>query len=573
VPITATATCCATYVDEWVRHGLTDAVIAPGSRSTPLALALVADGRLSVTVAHDERVASFIALGIGVGSGRPAVLLCTSGTAAAHFFAAVIEADLSSVPMIVCTADRPPELWDIGAAQTVDQTHLYGNSVRFFAEPGVPDAATSSMWRSLASRSVHEAVGASGRPGPVHLNLSFRDPLVGEPGALPAGRRDGAPWHGPVSPPRSPVDAADVAAVAPLLADATDGVIVAGHGTSDPESVVAMGRALGWPVLADPRSRCRQAGSPVVAFPDALLRSTRFASEVGLNAASSVILRFGEPPASKVLNTWLSAQPATRIVATSGSRWSDPDRQGALMIHEQGLASALVRALDASARVPSGLLARWLTADADAAAVIAQQCDGVWSEPSVVRAVMSSVRPGSEVVVSSSMPIRDLEWFSEPRADVRVHANRGANGIDGVVSTAIGVARVTGRPTVCVIGDVAFLHDASALTALARRDIDLRVVVIDNDGGGIFSFLPQATEVAPSSYELLFGTPHGTDLVALASAHGLDARMLDQADDVGDMLSGTGVRVGVARTGGRADNTAVHRQINDAVIAAIDALA
>ena len=192
---TVAATFCATLVDEWVRAGVTLACVAPGSRSTPLALALAADGRIEVAVFTDERSAGFAALGHGLAAGRPAVALCTSGTAATHFHGAVVEADLSSVPMIVCTADRPPELWDLGAPQTIDQTRLYGPSVRFFAQPGVPDAATADTWRPLASRLVAEASGWSQRPGPVQANLSFRDPLVGTPGELPTGRPGGAPWY------------------------------------------------------------------------------------------------------------------------------------------------------------------------------------------------------------------------------------------------------------------------------------------------------------------------------------------------------------------------------------------
>ncbi|MFA9566459.1 MAG: thiamine pyrophosphate-binding protein, partial [Acidimicrobiales bacterium] len=182
---TTAATFCATLVDEWVRAGLTDAVVAPGSRSTPLALALAESGHIRVHVVHDERSASFIALGLGLATGRPAVVLCTSGTAATHFHGAVVEAHLSAVPMLVCTADRPPELWDIGAPQTIDQSGLYRSAVRWFCEPGVPDGGAAPSWRSLASRGVAEAIGWSGRPGPVHYNLSFRDPLVGEPGELP----------------------------------------------------------------------------------------------------------------------------------------------------------------------------------------------------------------------------------------------------------------------------------------------------------------------------------------------------------------------------------------------------
>jgi 2-succinyl-5-enolpyruvyl-6-hydroxy-3-cyclohexene-1-carboxylate synthase len=563
--VTTAATFCATLVDEWVRAGVAEAVVAPGSRSTPLALALAADGRMRLTVCHDERVAGFVGLGVALATGRPAVVVCTSGTAAAHLHAAVIETGLSSVPMIVCTADRPPELWDVGAAQTVDQTHLYGRSVRFFAEPGVPDDATAGTWRSLAARAVLEATAAvpsAVRPGPVHLNLSFRDPLAGSPGPLPEGRVDGTGWHGPVRAPRAGVP--DVATVLAAIGVARRGLIVAGHGVSDPDAVLELGHRWGWPVLADPRSGCRTGSHPSVAHGDAILR----APGVSEALRPEVVLRFGELPASKVVGQWLAGAGAVHVVATSAARWNDPDRLAALLVPERGLAVAL-------AEVDRGVEAAWADAwhraESIAADVLGFELSvGPLSEPAIARAVSSAMPSGGHLVVSSSMPVRDLEWFGAPRADVVVHANRGANGIDGVVSTAIGVAIASGAPTACLIGDVAFLHDASALTALAGRAVDLRIVVVDNDGGGIFSFLPQAELVEAGHFEALFGTPHGTDLVALAQAHGLAARSLVTAADVTAFVAdGTGVRVGVVRTGSRSENVAEHRRLNAAVVDAL----
>ena len=565
VPVTAAATFCATLADEWVRAGVTEVVVAPGSRSTPLALALAADGRMRVSVAHDERVAGFMALGCGLATGRPAVVVCTSGTAAAHLHAAVIEADLSSVPMIVCTADRPPELWDVGAAQTVDQTHLYGRSVRFFSEPGVPDAAFAATWRSLAARLVLEASGASGRPGPVHANLAFRDPLAGLPDEPPPGRPGGAPWHGSPAPASVPDAGVDAAAVLDVIGDRTRGVIVAGHGASDPAAVLALGEAWGWPVIADPRSGCRRPGSPVVAFADAVLRAPTVAPAL----APEVVLRFGEPPASKVLAQWLAGSGAPLVVARGRARWSDPERRAAAMVDGRGLAAALA---GVGRPRPDGWLRSWLRCDAVAAAVIDRVLGAgpELTEPAVARAVTDAVPDGGGLVVSSSMPVRDVEWFGAVRPGIEVHSNRGANGIDGVVATAIGVALASRRPTCCLIGDVALLHDSSALAALARRSVDLAVVVVDNDGGGIFSFLPQATSVDVGRFEELFGTPHGTDLVALARAHGLSADTLASADAIRAFVAGGGgPRVGVVRTGTRSDNVAGHRRLNDAVVAAL----
>ncbi|MEM9652270.1 MAG: 2-succinyl-5-enolpyruvyl-6-hydroxy-3-cyclohexene-1-carboxylic-acid synthase [Actinomycetota bacterium] len=560
------ATFCATLVDEWIRAGVTRAFAAPGSRSTPLALALAADRRMQLEMFHDERSAGFAALGHATATGRPTVVTCTSGTAAAHFHAPVIEADLSAVPLIVATTDRPPELWDIGAPQTVNQSGLYGRAVRFYAEPGVPDDAQAGSWRSLAARAVTEAAGSSGAPGPVHLNLSFRDPLVGEPGPLPPARPGGGPWHRDLRATRSGTVASDqeVDEVFTMIRGLS-GVIVAGNGTSDPNSVLAIGRRLGWPVLADHRSGCRAEDRAIAHF-DQLLRHERFAAA----ARPDVVLRFGEPPSSKVLAQWLGGLDADIIAAPGPGRWIDPERIATAVVTEAGLARALSNRIDADYR-PSGLGERWKRADVAAEAVIADRLAGIGrtTEPGVARAVIDGMPTGSSLVVASSMPVRDVEWFGRNRRDVRVYANRGANGIDGLIATATGVA-LSGSPTTLLIGDVAFLHDSSSLIALAERAVDLTIVVIDNDGGGIFSFLPQADLVAPERFELLFGTPHGTDISALCAAHRITAEAWPD-DDNPKLAAGTGVRVIVATTE-RSDNVLVHETLNRAVADAIDQL-
>ncbi len=555
---TDAATFCATLVDEWVRADIDAAFVAPGSRSTPLALALAANPAMAIHLFHDERSAAFAALGHGLATGRPAVLLCTSGTAAAHFHAAVIEADLSSVPMLICTADRPPELWDVGAPQTIDQSRLYGSSVRYFAEPGVPDATAAHSWRSLASRVVAEATAWSGRPGPVHLNLSFRDPLVADAGPLPPGRAELRPWHhanarSESGPPASP----DVEEVAGLLAsedEAVEGVIVAGANCPDPERILALADRLGWPILADHRSGCRTGDNAITYF-DSLLRCQTFTTTL----QPRLVLRFGEGLASKALSQWLGATPANVIAITDRSRWSDPERVATTMLSGAGVPSQLLDVL------PVGLAAstaadRWRQANQVAAEAIDEVLSTSAGEIGVAQSVVAGIAPGGALVLSSSMPVRDVEWYGPNRADIDVYANRGANGIDGVISTAIGVA-LTGRPTTVLIGDVAFLHDSTALIALAERDIDLRIVVVDNDGGGIFSFLPQATQLADETYEQLFGTPHGTDLAALARAHGITV-------ETWGTPSAGGVHMSMAAST-RATNLDLHERVNVAVAAAL----
>ncbi|MBK9181255.1 MAG: 2-succinyl-5-enolpyruvyl-6-hydroxy-3-cyclohexene-1-carboxylic-acid synthase [Acidimicrobiales bacterium] len=562
---TAAATFCATLVDEWLRAGVTEAVVSPGSRSTPLALALAADGRLRLHVHHDERSAAFVAVGLGAASGRPAVVLTTSGTAAVELHPAVVEADQAGVPMLACTADRPPELHDVGGPQTVDQVHLFGRAVRWFADPGVPVAAASGAWRSMAARAVAEACGPPA--GPVHLNLPFCDPLVGEPGPLPEGRPAGRPWHERVV--EAAVDPALLDAVAATV-DGVRGVIVAGAGAGEPVAVHALASAAGWPVLADPRSGCRVPGPSTVAAFDALLRHEPFAAD----HRPDVVLRLGAPPASKVLAQWLAASGARQVAISADGRWWDPERTAALVVRADpgAVCRALAGRVEGAAGTPWP--ARWSRAErlAQEALDAAMGHHAEATEPACARAVVDVLPGGATLVVSSSMPVRDVEWYGRPHPDLRVVANRGANGIDGVTSTAVGVALAGPAPTLALVGDVAFLHDANGLLGAVSRGIDLALVVVDNDGGGIFSFLPQATAVPPDRFERLFGTPHGVDPCLVAAAHGVASVTVDRAADVGpavaDAIGAGSVRLVRVRTD-RADNVAVHDRLHAAVGAAL----
>jgi 2-succinyl-5-enolpyruvyl-6-hydroxy-3-cyclohexene-1-carboxylate synthase len=561
--ITSAATFCATLVDEWARAGVTDAVVCPGSRSTPLAVALVSDPRIAVHVHHDERSGAFMALGIGLASGRPAVVLTSSGTAAVELHPAVVEAHQSAVPLIAATADRPPELQGVAAPQTIDQQHLYGASVRWFVDAGVPSEETRGAWRSLGARTVAEALGAGGRgPGPVHLNLPFRDPLVGEAGDLPAGRAGGRAWHRVVDDRTGSDNAGlDDAAVDTLTEalDAVRGVIVAGRGASG-AGVHAIAEKLGWPVLADPRSGARVSARTTVAAFDSMLRHPRFAAD----HRPEVVLRVGEQPASKVLAQWLAASGAREVIVHRRGAWIDPDRTADLIVaaDPSSVIAALSKRLAGSGASATPWLARWAHAEEVAQRAIDAalgESSGP-TEPGVARHVMAALPEGSSLVLSSSMPVRDVEWFAAPRAGVEVFSNRGANGIDGVVSTAVGIALAVRRPTVLLVGDVALLHDTNGMLMAASRDIDLTIVVVDNDGGGIFSFLPQATSLPPDTFERLFGTPHAVDLIALAAVHGIP--------EVSSLGEGSGVRMVRVRTN-RSANVAEHDRINRAVIEAL----
>ena len=546
------ATFCATLLDEWIEHGVRTAVVAPGSRSTPLALALSARPELALHVLHDERSASFAALGAGLARGVPAILLCTSGTAAAHFHAAVIEAHLSGVPMLVCTADRPPELRDVGASQTIDQTKLYGQAVRWFHDPGVADLAAAHTWRSLAAHAFAATTGT--RPGPVHLNLPFREPLVGVAATLPPRQGVGRVS----SPPELHSDPLGRHEVLDLC-NGRRGVIVAGRGCGRPGAIRELAVQAGWPIIADARSGLRHMADVAIAAADHLLRNPAFAAAM----QPEVVLRLGEPPASKVLTQWLGRVDAPQIHIGASPSWIDPDALLAKRVEVDP--SMLCRDLAAWMETPasSAWLDAWTTAERAAqVALDGALRDGPLTEPTVARWLATMLPERAQLVVSSSMPIRDLEWFGIIPDGVAVYGNRGANGIDGVIATAIGVAATSLFPTAVLIGDVAFLHDSSSLTALAGRGLDIRIVVVDNDGGGIFSFLPQATSLAPARFELLFGTPHGTDIPALARAHGLRTRTVATLDELRDALSASGPSVTHVRSN-RAANVAIHDLLNN----------
>jgi 2-succinyl-5-enolpyruvyl-6-hydroxy-3-cyclohexene-1-carboxylate synthase len=571
VDVNVAVTFCATLVDEWVRRGLRHAVVAPGSRSTPMATALAGDERVAVHVVLDERAAAFTALGVGAATGVPAVLLCTSGTAAAEFHAAVVEAHQAAVPMLVITADRPPELQGVWAPQTIDQRELFGGAPRWYCEPGPPTIDGAPWWRDLADDAFDRALGVT--PGPVHLNLAFREPLSGPVGDLPpVGERagatvtPGAPWGVPDE---------ELARLASACAGRR-GVIVAGARATvdgaDVDALLGLADALGWPVLCDAPSGCRVPRPGVVSSFDPLLRDPVVADAL----RPDVALRVGGLLSSKVLQQWLTASGAVQVGVDRADRVPDPDRVLARSIPADPATVCRQLLAVGPAPAPSDWRARWEALEVAGRTGIDASLAGraEVSEPAVAIDTLAALPDGSSLVVSSSMPVRDVEWYAPPRSGVRVLANRGANGIDGVVSTALGVALATG-PTAVLVGDLAFLHDSTALISLRDRDVDLVIVVVDNDGGGIFSFLPQRDHLPDATFEQLFGTPHGTDLVALAAAHGLDAERVASRTGVQAAIAGAltrgGVRVVVAESD-RAVNVEVHREINESVARAAGAV-
>jgi 2-succinyl-5-enolpyruvyl-6-hydroxy-3-cyclohexene-1-carboxylate synthase len=748
-PVNPSTAFAAVLADELARCGLREVVVAPGSRSTPLAMAfweLERAGRVRLHVRIDERSASFTALGLAKGSGRPVAVLCTSGTAAANFHPAVIEADESAVPLLVLTADRPPELRGTGASQTIDQVKLYGSAVRWYAEAGVPERrpGMAGYWRSLACRAWAHAAGALGTlPGPVHLNLPFRDPLVpddgsgpeaspgastaptyqaspGTPAAVPetdpglasraipvsgavalpaaapasaaaatpaaapaapdiarpgavdwpeslAGRSDGGPWTR---------IAAGAAVIEPLeLPWAERGVVVCGDGDYDAAALVALAERAGWPVLAEPSSGARRGPNALTGY-QYLLASPRFmaayrpqviisAGRPGLTRPQSALLGLaraagstsvaepagsaesagsagGGGPAGPVGSAGAatssagaggSASAAIRhvVVASGPGLWADTQRAATDVVAAIRLTGVPG---DPGAVVPGRWLKGWLRADAAATGAASAVLDawgaprgGALSEPDVARELVAALPENAVLWCGNSLSVRDIDLLMPPRADTRVIASRGASGIDGTFSTAAGAALAhaaehPGAVAFALIGDLSLLHDAPGLAiGPAEPRPDLCLVVVNNDGGGIFEGLeparfkgdsarPEGGAVrieehparfgegnlgfregtvrhgggipggepvgGPSVFERVFGTAHGVSIEQLAAAFGVPYTLVERPGDIAKAVAsaaaGTGPRIVEARTG-RAANAGLRARMRAAAVAAADGAA
>ena len=569
-------------VEELARCGVRRAVVCPGSRSTPLALALLRESAIETATIVDERSGGFFALGAAQATGQPVAIACTSGTAAANLHPAVCEASEAGVPLVVLTSDRPPELRGVGAGQTIDQVKLYGSAVRWFCEMGTHDADDAGLlhFRGSACRAYAAALGDP-RPGPVHLNLSWRDPLGPEPhpedvsatSALALEGRDELPLTG-VYPPAASLATDEVAAVAADLAEAPRGLIVAGR-QPDPDLAPALAElaaATGYPILAEPTSQVRcgphDRGAVVWAY-DAIAR-VRPAS-----LAPELVLRFGDLPTSKPLRQWLaSLESCAQLVVDPTGSWNEPTRTAGLVLRAAPapLGRELARALADRPPGSSDPTWResWMRAQNAAASEIEAELSAIHepTEPGIHLALASAYAGGELVYTASSMPVRDQESFLPASgSDVRFLANRGANGIDGLVSSAIGAAAASGRAAWLILGDLALHHDSNGLAALRHSRAPVRILVINNDGGGIFEFLPQAGQVSREEFEAVFGTPLGLDTRHLAALHGVEYHALTELSHLAGLPRDRHLIAEIRVD--RQANVAVHRAVWESAAQAI----
>jgi 2-succinyl-5-enolpyruvyl-6-hydroxy-3-cyclohexene-1-carboxylate synthase len=579
------------FVDELVRCGVRQVCLCPGSRSTPLALAMARHPDIRLWLHLDERSAAYFGLGLARASRQPVALVCTSGTAAANFLPAVVEAYYSRIPLLVLTADRPHELRDNGAPQAIDQLQLYGTHVKWFfdlAEPSL-DVGLVRHVRTIACRAVATARG--GPPGPVHLNCPYREPLTPEPLAADtdwdafAGRSDGRPYVAISCGPRAP-DTDRVAELAELLASARRGLIVCGpqvdRGLAEP--LLELAHALDYPVLADPLSGVRCGPhelSLVLDCYDAFLRDR----EIVERLQPEVVLRFGAIPTSAPVSLFLRHHAGCRqILIDDADAWNEPSslasdvvqadpRLFCVALRDQ-LQSVLRQAQDERDGSASDWTRTWQLVDRQARVTITEQLaeqDELF-EGKVFAELAALLPDGATLYAGNSMPIRDLDTFfpaSERRLDLL--ANRGTNGIDGVVSSALGASAADHGPLGLAIGDISFYHDSNGLLAARQYGLDVTIVLLNNDGGGIFSFLPQSSELAAEEFELLFGTPHGLDFRPLAETYGATFSRVASWDEFRTAVA-RGLREGglhvVEVPTERSRNVTLHRELWPRVAAA-----
>lgn len=498
----------AAFVAELYSTGVTDVVVSPGSRSTPMAMVMAEHPELKVHIHVDERSAAFFALGIAKATNRPVAILCTSGTAAANYFPAIVEARYSRVPLIVLTADRPHELREVGAPQAIDQLHLYGKHVKWFAEMALPEDTDEMIRyaRTVCARAT--AIATAAPSGPVHLNFPFREPLIPRLDENLFQLSERPKGYVKVHNGDLAIEDGVFEEIAEKLKGKERGLIVCGNLTDDKftDAVTQLSASLNYPILADPLSQLRSglhSHENIIESYDTFLRN----EDAKAFLKPDVVIRFGAMPISKALTIFLKEnQTADQYVVDGGGGWRDPASLSTDMIFcNEALFCEKLVSLSTN-EASSAFIKNWRNLNELTKTTMKQVRDiTVLSEGRLFYQLTDLLPEGATLFVGNSMPIRDLDsFFHNNGKNIRVMANRGANGIDGTVSTALGAALYS-QSMYLVLGDLTFFHDLNGLIAAKLYNIDIHIILVNNNGGGIFSFLPQSEH--PKNFELLFGTP------------------------------------------------------------------
>lgn len=546
-PTNANTALASAFAEELARSGVRRAVVSPGSRSTPLAVALWRQPEIAVTIALDERSGGFFALGAAQATGLPVVLVCTSGTAAANYHPAVAEADLSNVPLIVLSADRPPELRDIGAGQTIDQIKLFGSAVRWFSEVGnhAADDAGLLHFRYSACRAYALAAGDP-RPGPVHLNFPLREPLAPSPDPAGVSATSELALHGRDGVPLTELIAAQ-AGIATESLDRITGLI-----DSAERILILAGRQTDTGLRLPLARFAERCSAPILAEPTSQLRSgphdrsnvvstyNEIARPAPPELAPDLVLRFGEMPTSKPLRTWLgSLDEMTQVVIDPLNAWSEPTGIADLIVRADPQAVLHMLESRIEPRPGNSFVKAWLEADRIETAAIesAEPMTGI-SAIAAHRALADLHADGEIVYTASSMAIRDQESsLPTSETDLLFLANRGANGIDGLLASGIGAAAATGRPTTVITGDLGFQHDLGSLALARDSKASVRIVVLNNGGGAIFSRLPQKAAMEPAEFDALMTTPSDLSIRAAAALFDLPYFRVSSLDELPEALA------------------------------------
>lgn len=509
------------FVGELVHSGVTDVVISPGSRSTPIAMVIAEHPGLAIHIHVDERSAAFFALGIAKASKKPVVLLCTSGTAAANYYPAIIEAGISRVPLIVVTADRPHELRDVGAPQAIDQIHLYGHNVKWFVEMSPPEGSDEMVRyaRTVCARSA--ATARQFPAGPVHLNFPIREPLLPKLDMDMFRLNEREEGYVDIHQGDLSLSKNHIEYFGGIISSEANGIIVCGPIDDEnfSNAVLQLAEKLQFPVLADPLSQLRSRDTQSDIVIDSYDTFLRF-EDAKEALKPNLIIRFGAMPVSKSLTIFMRENRAAKqIVVDGGNGWRDPLTVASEMVYcdEKEFCQQLTEILPS--RGYSEFIKKWKLVNELSKETLASIRDVTeLSEGKVFHLLTEMLPNGASLFVGNSMPIRDLDtFFTSNSKEIKVLANRGANGIDGVVSTALGVATVS-QPLYLVLGDLTFFHDLNGLLAAKLYELDITILLINNNGGGIFSFLPQASH--PKHFETLFGTPLDLDFSHIVQMYG-----------------------------------------------------